>query len=136
MRLARFWVLGCLVVLPAGCGPKFVSVSGTVTYQGKALSGGTVTFYDSTNKPRSSPIDANGGYALKDVATGKARIAVFAPMDIPFDSTGTGLKGGGVAPKPAAATAVTLPAKYNDPDKSGLTCDVKTIDQKHEVKLD
>jgi hypothetical protein len=137
MRALRVWVLCCLVLLPAGCGPRSVNVSGTVTFKDKPLTAGTITFYDATNKPRSAQIEANGAYAVKDVATGRARITVIAPMDIKFPGMAVGgMPGAPGDPKPAAGSGVTLPAKYNDPDQSGLTCDVKSPDQKHDVKLD
>jgi hypothetical protein len=124
-----------LVVLAAGCGPRFGDVSGTVKYQGKPVSGGTITFFDAANKTASSLIAPDGSYAVKHVAAGQARITVVTPMPINFKGMSAGLQpvaDGGAGPGPGPA----LPAKYGDPSQSGLTCDVRSTNQTHDVTLD
>jgi hypothetical protein len=119
-----------LVWLACGCGPRFANMSGTVTYQGKPVAGGTITFFDAGNRAASGAILPDGSYAVAKVTVGRARIAVVAPMDIPFQ--GLDERGGKGAP---TATA-PLPAKYNDPEQSGLTCDVLGGDQKYDISLE
>jgi hypothetical protein len=111
--------LAMALLLP-GCGPGIGDVSGVVKFQGKPLEGGTITFYDEQNGVRSSAINADGAYAVTKVATGAAKIAVVAPMDM-------GLPLAKVTP---------LPAKYADRDQSGLRCNVAGGAQKHNVELD
>jgi hypothetical protein len=125
--------LGWLTValLAAGCGPRFGNVSGQVTYQGKPLPGGTITFYDAANGAASGPIETDGTYSVSKVATGRARVVVVPLMQITFLGPGDAgrQKSGGDQPPP-------LPAKYADPNKSGLTYDVTAGDQKHDFPLD
>jgi hypothetical protein len=120
-----------LLLLAAGCGPRFGNVSGTVTYQGKPLAGGTITFFDAANRSTSGEIKSDGTYVVSKVACGRARIAVATPMDIPFKGMNEGVKMDMGAPKPSP-----IPDRYADADKSGLTCEVTAPEQKHDVSLD
>lgn len=123
--------LALLLLLAPGCGPRFGNVSGTVTYQGKPLTGGTITFFDAANRTTSGEIKPDGTYTVSKVALGQARIAVATPMDIPFKKINEDVKMDVAAPKPSP-----IPVKYADADKSGLTCEVTAPDQKHDVTMD
>ncbi len=125
------WVGGLALLLAAGCGPRFGNVSGTVTYKGQPLAGGTITFYDAANHATSGEIKPDGTYTVSRVALGRARITVAVPMNIQFVGLDKGVKKDAGAAKPP-----TLPGKYADPDKSGLVCDVSSTDHKHDVTLD
>jgi hypothetical protein len=121
-----------VLVLVGGCARGPGSVSGTVTYQGKPLETGTITFYDTAHNAPTAEINKDGTYSIPKVAAGKAKIAVVMPMPIAFKSGD--LPGAG---KPAEPLKVpTLPAKYADPEKSGLTFEVNTGSNTHDVKLD
>jgi hypothetical protein len=124
-----------LVLLAAGCGTRFGNVSGTVTQGGKPVAGGTITFYDAAGRAQSDAIRSDGTYTVSKVATGRAKIAVILPMNIPFAGLdGAGAGGGGMPP---GAPKGPAPApKYSDPDKSGLTCDVTTGEQTYNISLD
>src|SRR2546421_9946630 len=82
VRFARLPGLLAVVLLAGGCAPGIGSVSGTVTYQGKPLTTGTVVFFDAANNSPSSPIQPDGTYTIGKVAAGQARIAVMMPMAI------------------------------------------------------
>jgi hypothetical protein len=121
-----------LLLLAPGCSPGVGKVAGTVTYQGKPVAGGTVTFYDAANGARSSPIADDGTYSIDKVPVGHARITVTVPVSIGF----RGAEGAKPAGGPPAAKAPPVPAKYGDAEKSGLTYDVQAGGQKHDVTLD
>src|SRR5436189_3123509 len=77
-------VIAAVAVMIGGCNrvqktrPGWASVSGTVTYQGKPLSGGEVmwcTAKDGISIARGGPIRADGTFSL-DTPTGPATIAI------------------------------------------------------------
>jgi hypothetical protein len=112
-------------LLLAGCAGQG-QVSGKVQYKGKPLPAGTITFYDRKNNAVSSAIGPDGGYSVEKVAAGPVKITVMTPMAIfmPGDKPPPG-------PPPP-----TLPAKYADPEKSGLNWEVKPGTQTHDFNLD
>jgi hypothetical protein len=130
-RAVRALCCATLIVVAACGGPRFGDIAGTVKYQGKPVAGGTITFFDAGKGAVSSPILADGSYSVKRVRFGQAKIAVFSPMAIGFKGLG-----GTMEPVAGAAPPIPLPAKYNDPNQSGLTCDVRSVNQNHDVSLD
>jgi hypothetical protein len=122
-----------LLALASGCGPRYGNVSGKVTYQGKPVTGGTITFHDSHNGVASDAIQPDGSYSVNRVAAGQVRITVVPPLDIPFrpmQEAGGRPTSPGSTPRP-----VPLPPKYADPAQSGLTCEVQAGNQEHDVNL-
>jgi len=119
MITRRASVLALLGLLPllASCGRGWGHVSGTVSYQGKPLPNGTITFYDEANQAVSGHIEADGKYAVSKVAAGKVKITVTAPMPV-F------LPGDQMAKK-QFVNMPNLPARYADAEKSGLGREVK-----------
>jgi hypothetical protein len=72
------WVLGCLglFALP-GCGsdlPARAPVSGAITFNGQAVSAGTVTFYPSTGRAALGKIQPDGSYRLTTFDDGDGAI--------------------------------------------------------------
>jgi hypothetical protein len=65
---SRLWLSAFVCALVAGCGVKELPVSGNVTWEGKPIEDGTITFLDADGKDASAskaaPI-ANGKYELK-----------------------------------------------------------------------
>jgi hypothetical protein len=125
-------VAGCLgwlalALLASGCGPRYGNISGKVTYKGAPVAGGTITFYDSVNQNRSTDIKPDGTYTIPRVASGQARVTVAAPMDIKF--------GGKAISGDANVKPMNLPAKYSDPEKSGLTYDVTAGENQKNFEL-
>ncbi|MBO0699966.1 MAG: hypothetical protein J2P46_16330, partial [Zavarzinella sp.] len=65
----RAAVIAFVAVLAAGCGST-TTVSGTVTYKGAPLSGGSVTLVSGDGVAHSGAIQPNGTYTIPDVPTG------------------------------------------------------------------
>jgi hypothetical protein len=132
-----FFLLGCSMFL-AGCGPsrpETASVSGRVTYQGKPLPDGTVTFYPTAGRPGRGTIGPDGTYKLttfKDgdgAILGKHRVTIKSTkcVDLPPAKT----------PAEEAAMARSrvqhqvewlLPEKYARENTSELTAEVAAGD--------
>jgi hypothetical protein len=138
-RYERVWEgrpcpLGVLIltVLIAGCGPQFGDVSGTVKFKGEPLKTGTISFYDQANKVQSSPIGPDGTYSVSKVQAGPVKIAVSVPLAITMGPPR------GDAPMPARPWpgVPALPTKYQDPEQSGLTMEVKSGSQQFDVRLE
>jgi hypothetical protein len=123
------WLLGLALVLSMGCGgPRFASVSGKVTMNGKPLANALVSF-NPIPKPGSSEAgpgsiastDANGEYTLKltpdrkGALVGKHRVAITA-MSTQGGESDTRQKSG------RQPLVNTIPGRYNE--KSELTFEV------------
>jgi hypothetical protein len=128
-RLACWFAV---TLLATGCAPGYGNVSGSVSYQGKPLTTGTIIFYDAGNGAPSAEIKPDGTYTVPHVRAGTAKVAIMMPMDIPF--MGFGGSGGGKTPEPAKVPS--LPPKFADPAQSGLTCQIKTGSNTCDLKLD
>jgi hypothetical protein len=110
-------------LLLSGCGPGRGDVSGVVYFKNTPLEAGTITFYDEYKGVASSEIKTDGSYAVTHVGTGTAKIAVVTPMNIQM-------------PGMPAVKTIPIPPKYNDREKSGLTCKVVSGKQEHNVTLE
>jgi len=116
------------------------TVSGKVTYKGKPLPGGNVTFAGKDGKSLAAAIHEDGTYSLEKVPPGEYKVAVET------ESLRKAAPGGGVPPKggdkiapPPAADApkyVAIPVKYANPETSGLTYTVKTGKQTFDIDLE
>jgi hypothetical protein len=96
--------------------PGWAIISGTVTYQGKALPGGEVMWCidkDGVALIRGGPIRENGSFSL-DAPIGRAKVAIHN-ADVK---------------KTQPSRYVEIPAKYTDVEKSGLTYEAKDGDNK------
>ena len=113
-----FLVLGLLII--SGCGGKGggITVSGTVTLQGKPVEGVAVMLSPETGRPITGSTDASGKFTLQAPA-GSYKVAI--------SKTKTRVPPG-VDPE-ANPDAVTIeyltPQKYASPMTSGLTLEVK-----------
>jgi hypothetical protein len=151
------WVVALGLVLIAGCGRK-ATVEGKVSYQGKNLDSGEVTFFDAGGKLLGrSVIEKDGSYKLT-CPPGEAKIAVATaqgggamggmggrvgpPKDMggppkdtkpPAGVDPRGLSGGY---NPSGGPAVVVPPKYADPGTSGLSYTVTSGDQKHDISIE
>jgi hypothetical protein len=103
------------VAITAGCSKdrsRPAAVKGQVFYQGQPLSGGTIVFTPDPERGGNGPmafgeIDTDGHYSLPlGAVPGWHRITVLS------------------AAAPAAG-GTALPARYSDPEQSGLMCKVK-----------
>jgi hypothetical protein len=125
-----------LVVLAAGCGPGKGNVSGKVYLDGKEVPGGYVNFFPEGENAtaRSSPIAADGSYAVSGVPLGKARISVqgvFGSEQLHNMKTPQGLD----MPRSNRQT-IYVPTKYSTVEQSGLTFEVKPGSQSYDIQLE
>ena len=69
--------IGLLALATVGCGTG--DVSGKVTYKDKPVPFGTVLFEASDGTIKQGNIGSDGGYSIRGVTTGTARVAVNSP---------------------------------------------------------
>jgi hypothetical protein len=129
-------LLGLLIVAATGCGGN-ATVTGKVSYQGKALSSGTIQFQDSDNLVTATEIGKDGTYTVK-LRTGEAKVGVSVIDNEMAAKMGAMIKAGrdkkgGFGEKPKipegmkkGATLQVLPVKYANPETSGLKMTVKS----------
>lgn len=119
--------LGLFLALGAsGCGNSEGgnTLSGTVKLDGTPVPGGMIKALPaggSDTALRSALIGDNGHYYMPNVPTGAVKFAVEGP----------GKSSAPNAPPPA----VVVPAKYSNPDQSGLTWTVKEGSNTHDIDL-
>jgi hypothetical protein len=145
-----------LFLMGAGCAAKG-TVSGKVTYQGKPLPGGMVTFVtEQGGHAVSSDIGSDGSYTIEKIPPGPVKIGVRsndspdAPKSFGANPPpGKGIKMGppegaqlpeGVGkgvfdPFGKSGPKVKIPPQYNDPATSTLTYTVTSGSQTHEIEL-
>lgn len=143
-----------LLFVAAGCAGRG-TVSGTISFRHKPLSGGKVTFQTEAGKTFSGDIK-DGEYKVANVPAGPAKISVWTPepptggMRMGQGGPAKGGMGGQMPPGTQVPEGVTpskftmdndpshfvkIPDKYNDPDKSGLTYTVKGGTQTNDIDL-
>jgi hypothetical protein len=127
----------CLVpcALLAGCGSLAVGdVTGTVSYQGKPVTSGVVSFTAGDGLPYTCAITPDGTYAIQQVPTGFAMVTVISPdpeapaAAEPERKRGDGSRQPPAAPKPsgrANSKWFPIPEHYGLQGQSGLSLDVK-----------
>lgn len=142
----------CLLLLPVvavGCGGGRGTISGKVTFNGKPLPVGTISFYPQSGKQDAinCPI-RNGAYSQEGVPTGEVKVGVVTvdPANAGGGSGAAAAGGGGgsdtgarVTATPAgrkkSATFVAVPPRYGSPDTSDLSLTVQTGEQVFDVEL-
>jgi len=134
-RIAGTW--GRLVVILAGglatgCGASPAEVTGRITYKGRPVQVGWVLILGADGAPHYGTLGPDGRYAVAGVRSGPVRLAVASPS--PEASTELTHKKeaalrkwkGTTAPAPAAASDwFPLPDRYGDPNRSGLTKELR-----------
>jgi len=119
MTLRTATVLAAAMTLLAGCGKpakKVVTVTGTVTYNGRQLKAGIVKFHAPNGDFATAPIGPDGQFIMTDVVPGDQKVGyVGGPVSIGSSD------GSRTAP---AEKAVAVPAKFGDPQTSGVTVTV------------
>lgn len=133
--------IGCGLGLPPaiGCsrsGPVVARVEGIVTLDGKPLSAGRVTFWPEAGRSSSGWIEADGSYTLgtfrefDGAVLGHHKVAVTAASKTPtgppdFDRDGP----------PDGWPRSPIPARYSNPDSSGVACDVRPGTNEFHIEL-
>jgi hypothetical protein len=119
--------IACIAVT-AGCGPQRAErpdralVTGKVTYQGKPVPGGIITFMVTTGSGNTAGgmLRADGSFYMEDAPIGENQITIDTE-----------------AIKPELGSRyVQLPEKYLSPEKSGLTFDVKAGENQADFALE
>ena len=128
-----------LLVLPlaVGCGDQAKgTVSGQVTYKGKPLSSGFVTFAGEKGGPLHAEIHSDGSYRVDNVPVGPVKIGVEpkaaqdASSHMPRNP-----KDYGKIKAAVTQSGTGIPAAYSDPNQSGLTYSVTKGSQQHDIVL-
>ena len=151
--MRRLAVGTLLLAAAAGCDAPRSRLHGTITHLGKPLAGAVVTFFGVDNMTYSATTGPDGAYAVERVPRGKVRVSVQvdAPRPRPRPDPVPGKGGANPAqaedaakagrlpdpppPSKAAPAAGALPAKYGDPNTSGLAVELKDADQEWSVDL-
>jgi hypothetical protein len=124
---ACLFVLATLALTPLACGgsgPEMARVTGKVTYQGKPVMKGTVTFVTSIPHGRNASglLDPNGFYRLQTETAGDGaelgdyKVTVYAHDEQILD----------YKPKVPIKVERRTPVKYEDPKSSELKATVKS----------
>jgi hypothetical protein len=123
--------LGCSTCL--GCGGKG-DLSGTVSLDGKTLSSGSVLVLSSDGIPKSSPIEPDGSYHIKDIVSGTIKISVNSPD--PGEIEHHPRKRDEPPPPPKDRSKwFPIHADYADFEKSGLTFELSRGPNTFDIKL-
>lgn len=132
LRTARLPGLVVLMALgwTAGCGSKpqapipLAAVKGVVTYQGQPLPSGTISFM---------PVRGTNT-ATGDIVNGEYSLSTFTPGDgAPAGDYLVAVTAWEKAPEMGVEGVPSIPARYLDPKKSGLTA---TVSQEQEQTID
>jgi hypothetical protein len=125
--------LMCALTVVAGCGSRSKgTVSGSVTHQGRKLTGGSVVFLTEKNRVFISPISGDGAYRILGIPAGVVKIGVQAPGQVAAEQAGMD-----AAPDPAPPPPpVSIPETFADPNSSGLTLAVAPGVQAYDIQLE
>jgi hypothetical protein len=131
----------------AGCSSKG-TISGKITYQGKPVTAGTVTFVPEKGGGAFTASIQEGEYKVEHVPPGPAKIAVSTPssssakryiekMQPPPEMLKKGApdRPAGEPVKPSAQPTVPIPPKFQNPETSGLTYTVKSGQQNFDIPI-
>jgi len=113
-----FVLTATIFVVIAGCsGVKKVTVKGTVSYEGKRVSSGMLQFVGPEGAYSASMVQPDGTFIMTDVLPGETKVGV---MESPQGS-GSSSSGDNKASAPPKVTPSSLPEKFRDPQKSGVS---------------
>ncbi|HEY1379986.1 MAG TPA: hypothetical protein VGF55_24500 [Gemmataceae bacterium] len=146
MSPLRWLVPVVLASASAGCGGSTATVSGTVTYQGRTVTSGSVIVVNEDGTAGSCAIQPSGAYSVSGVKRGRVKIGIFSPEPARAHSIrksrDPGGKRGGKQNKkrPGAATAADegwfpIPRQLGNPDTSGVTCEVTQSRVRFDLEL-
>jgi hypothetical protein len=120
-----------------GCGSKTGTISGKVTYQGKAVTGGSVNFLSEGSESimKTGGIQKDGSYSVSGVPVGPAKITVQGVkarrLLIPTQLQ----KEQGKAEVTTDQPEIYVPPKYGSADTSDLKYEVKPGKQHYDIEL-
>ena len=131
-----------LLVLLAGlcgCG-KAATVAGKVTYQGRPVIHGAVTFLSADKTARSAAIGPDGSYTIEHVPPGVVKIGVISRdpsrgRTAVAGQTAVRRQNRGRSARPPMPGWFPLPVQFEDPGTSGLSCEVGSGQVHHDIDL-
>lgn len=139
---AAGWLAAALPLVAAGCGANPTTVSGTVTFQGRPVPGGSVILYCEDKQIVRGLIGPDGHYSIPNVPRGAVTVAVQAHPRVP---DGMQMKqnlppaaGGPLPPSAGLADggkAVAIPQRYGLPEESGLSAVVGRDAVRYDIDL-
>jgi hypothetical protein len=120
-----------------GCGGPFSgSVSGKVTYNGKPLPGGYVTFVHADGRTKQVQIQTDGSYSIPDAPGGDVKVAVKTVPPIPaMPRNPFSQPGEKSEPIYPAGPYVPIPVKYADEKNSGLSTKINRGGNTYDIDL-
>jgi hypothetical protein len=114
-------------LLPAGCrkssGPAILPAGGVVTYHKQPLANVVVTFHPKSGRPATATTDASGHFRLSTLRANDG--AVVGPHKVSISMVGPPPMPGSIEAQAARPKAPALPAKFSNPETSGLTATVE-----------
>jgi hypothetical protein len=119
--MERGWTLLFCLLLLTGCSSKG-TVSGRITYQGKPIPQGIVLFVPEKGQSITGTI-TDGQVKGKEIPKDAPLPPGIDPSIFDFNAQISQVK------------STSIPEKYGDPEKSGLTCTVKGGAQEHNIEL-
>jgi len=116
-------VMGCGGDGVKGVDPNLVKVTGRVTFDGKPLTSGDISFVSTENPTKgfASPIDTSGYYSLAYSPSAKGALPGDYQVRVAATEGAATMGTGGEVSKPKSL----IPEKYNVPGASGLTAKVE-----------
>ena len=119
-----FVVLAAVVLVPSGCShrPKTAPVHGKVTYKGKPVPNGTVSFIPDGGTAATGEIGPDGSYALTTFRKGDGAILGKHKVVI------SALEAGNPGEVAASLPAPIVPTKYMNLSTTDLRAEVKDED--------
>jgi hypothetical protein len=128
MRATRLALLPLLAALVAGCGSNMAQVTGTVTYDGKPLSQGTIIFETTGARPATGKIvegkvvEVMTRYPGDGAPVGSHKVAIHA---VETSKSAVTANPGEKTSVESMTVKSLIPPQYNDPATSGLTAELK-----------
>ncbi|MGL6074507.1 MAG: hypothetical protein ACRC8S_10135 [Fimbriiglobus sp.] len=124
-NLAALGLLLCFT----GCGPSTTTATGKAMHKGKPVVYGSVTVIASDGTTHQAGIELDGTFTLKNVPTGSAKFGITSPTP-PSPAAGRARgddpRASAPPPGPPAGAWFAIPDTYADPNKSGLTIEIKS----------
>ncbi len=129
-------VAGCLILAGCGGGRLASSVSGKVMYQGRPVTSGMVVLVAPDGKTSDpGPVHPDGTYTIQHAPTGTVKVSFDNPPPAHASAPGAGQNPAAQQEAQAAAAEAKLyvptPLQYKDPEKSGLTLQLKKGKNEH-----
>ncbi len=129
-------ILACGALVLAGCGSAgrpTATIHGVVTFKGRPVSAGYVVFIPENNAPEvRSPLGPDGSYRATGVTVGRCTVAVETQAFQHLMPPPRGLAKGISSDRPVYTP---IPAKYERPQTSQLTYEVKSGSNTYDVNL-